>query len=48
MRVRVPRQLGYKSVKFVTKLTVVDSVRAYGNGVGSFAAGRGYAWYNGI
>lgn len=48
LRVRVPRQLGYKSVKFVTRLTVTDSVKGYGQGKGSFAAERGYAWYNGI
>lgn len=48
LRVRVPRQLGYKSVKYVTRLTVTDSVKAFGKGKGSFAAERGYAWYNGI
>ena len=25
LRLRVPRQLGYKSVKFITRLTVTDS-----------------------
>jgi len=48
LRVRVPRQLGYKSVKFVTRLTVTDSVKGFGKGKGSFAAEHGYAWYNGI
>ncbi len=48
LRVRVPRQLGYKSVKYVTRLTVTDSVDGFGKGKGSFAAERGYAWYNGI
>lgn len=48
LRMRVPRQLGYKSVKYVTRLTVVDSVKEFGKGMGSFAAERGYAWYNGI
>lgn len=48
LRMRVPRQLGYKSVKFLTRLTVTDSVKGFGGGKGSFAAERGYAWYNGI
>ena len=48
MRVRVPRQLGYKSIKFVTRITLVESVKELGKGMGSFAAERGYAWFNGI
>jgi DMSO/TMAO reductase YedYZ molybdopterin-dependent catalytic subunit len=48
MRMRVPRQLGYKSVKFVTKITLLDSMRGVGEGMGSYAAERGYAWFNGI
>ncbi|MEZ5403162.1 MAG: molybdopterin-dependent oxidoreductase [Bryobacteraceae bacterium] len=48
LRVRVPRQLGYKSVKFVTRLTVTDSLRDFGKGMGSQAAEHGYAWYSGI
>jgi DMSO/TMAO reductase YedYZ molybdopterin-dependent catalytic subunit len=48
VRVRVPRQLGYKSVKWVTKLTVTDTVKGFGKGMGSAAAEAGYAWYNGI
>lgn len=48
LRVRVPRQLGYKNVKYLTRLTVTDSVKGFGKGMGSFAAERGYAWYNGI
>ncbi len=48
LRVRVPRHLGYKSVKFVTRLTVTDSLKSFGKGMGSHAAERGYSWYNGI
>ncbi|MGE3779520.1 MAG: molybdopterin-dependent oxidoreductase [Pirellulaceae bacterium] len=48
LRMRVPRQLGYKSVKFLTRLTVTDSLQGFGKGMGSFAAERGYSWYNGI
>ncbi|MBM3812783.1 MAG: oxidoreductase [Acidimicrobiia bacterium] len=48
VRMRVPRQLGYKSVKFVNRLTVTDSVKGFGKGMGSVAAEYGYSWYNGI
>jgi DMSO/TMAO reductase YedYZ molybdopterin-dependent catalytic subunit len=48
LRVRVPRQLGYKSVKYATRLTVTDRLKEFGRGMGSFAAERGYSWYNGI
>ena len=48
LRMRVPRQLGYKSVKYLTRLTVTDSLKGFGKGIGSFAAERGYAWYSGI
>ena len=48
LRVRVPRQLGYKSVKFITRLTVTDSLKGFGKGLGSAAPEGGYAWYAGI
>jgi DMSO/TMAO reductase YedYZ molybdopterin-dependent catalytic subunit len=48
LRMRVPRQLGYKSVKFVTRLTVTDSLKGFGKGLGSAAPEGGYAWYAGI
>ena len=48
LRLRVPRQLGYKSVKFLVSLTVTDSVKKFGNGLGSSAPEGGYAWYAGI
>ena len=48
LRLRVPRQLGYKSVKYITRLTVTDSLMGFGKGMGSFAAERGYSWYSGI
>ena len=48
LRLRVPRQLGYKSVKFITKLTVTDSLKGFGKGLGSAAPESGYAWYAGI
>jgi DMSO/TMAO reductase YedYZ molybdopterin-dependent catalytic subunit len=48
LRMRVPRQLGYKSVKYLTRLTVTDTLGGFGKGMGSNAAERGYAWYSGI
>jgi DMSO/TMAO reductase YedYZ molybdopterin-dependent catalytic subunit len=48
LRLRVPRQLGYKSVKFVTQLTVTDSMKKFGKGLGSASPEGGYAWYAGI
>jgi DMSO/TMAO reductase YedYZ molybdopterin-dependent catalytic subunit len=48
LRMRVPRQLGYKSVKFITHLTVTDNLKNLGKGLGSAAPEAGYAWYAGI
>lgn len=48
LRMRVPRQLGYKSVKFITQLTVTDSLKRFGKGLGSASPEGGYAWYAGI
>jgi DMSO/TMAO reductase YedYZ molybdopterin-dependent catalytic subunit len=48
LRLRVPRQLGYKSVKFITRLTVTDDLKKFGKGLGSASPEAGYAWYAGI
>jgi DMSO/TMAO reductase YedYZ molybdopterin-dependent catalytic subunit len=48
VRLRLPRQLGYKSVKFITRLMVTDSIKSFGKGLGSSAPEAGYAWYAGI
>jgi DMSO/TMAO reductase YedYZ molybdopterin-dependent catalytic subunit len=48
LRMRVPRQLGYKSVKFITHLTATDSLKSFGKGLGSASPETGYAWYAGI
>jgi DMSO/TMAO reductase YedYZ molybdopterin-dependent catalytic subunit len=48
LRMRVPRQLGYKSVKFITHLTVTDNLKKFGKGLGSASPEGGYAWYAGI
>jgi DMSO/TMAO reductase YedYZ molybdopterin-dependent catalytic subunit len=48
LRLRVPRQLGYKSVKYITRITATDSLKHFGKGLGSAAPEGGYAWYAGI
>jgi len=48
LRLRVPRQLGYKNVKYITRLTVTDTLKPLGLGLGSAAPEAGYAWYAGI
>ena len=48
VRLRVPRQLGYKNVKYITRLTLTDSLKHFGKGLGSASPEGGYAWYAGI
>jgi DMSO/TMAO reductase YedYZ molybdopterin-dependent catalytic subunit len=48
LRLRVPRQLGYKSVKYITRLTLTDNIKQFGKGLGSASPEGGYAWYAGI
>jgi len=48
LRLRVPRQLGYKNVKYITRLTLSDDLKRFGKGLGSAAPESGYAWYAGI
>lgn len=48
LRLRLPRQLGYKSVKYLTRLTATDSLKGFGKGLGSASPEAGYAWYAGI
>jgi DMSO/TMAO reductase YedYZ molybdopterin-dependent catalytic subunit len=48
LRLRVPRQIGYKSIKFLTRVTATDDVKKLGKGLGGSAADGGYAWYAGI
>jgi DMSO/TMAO reductase YedYZ molybdopterin-dependent catalytic subunit len=48
LRMRVPRQLGYKSTKYINRLVVTDSLDGFGTGKGSADAEDGYSWYAGI
>jgi hypothetical protein len=48
LRMRVPRQLGYQSVKYINHLTATDTLKSFGKGLGSAPPEGGYAWYAGI
>ena len=48
LRLRIPRQLGYKNVKYITHLTLTDNLKPFGKGTGGSASDGGYAWYAGI
>lgn len=48
LRMRVPRQLGYKSLKYIDRITVTDSMKTFGKGLGSGDPEYGYSWYAGI
>jgi DMSO/TMAO reductase YedYZ molybdopterin-dependent catalytic subunit len=48
LRVRVPRQLGFKSLKYLSRITVTDTVKNIGKGWGSSSPERGFSWYGGI
>ena len=48
LRMRLPRQLGYKNVKFINRLVITDNLKRFGKGLGSAAPESGYAWYAGI
>ncbi|HEY1803429.1 MAG TPA: molybdopterin-dependent oxidoreductase [Terracidiphilus sp.] len=48
LRLRLPRQLGYKSLKFVTHVTATDDIKKFGKGLGSVDPEGGYSWYAGI
>ena len=48
LRLRVARQLGYKSVKYLARVVVTDSLKEFGAGLGSISPEEGYSWYAGI
>ena len=47
-RLRVSRQLGYKSVKYLRRITFTDTLKNIGSGQGSASPDAGYSWYAGI
>jgi DMSO/TMAO reductase YedYZ molybdopterin-dependent catalytic subunit len=48
LRLRVARQLGYKSIKYLTRITVTDTLKNIGSGLGSISPELGYSWFAGI
>jgi hypothetical protein len=48
IRLRVARQLGYKSVKYLSRIAVTDTLKNIGSGLGSISPEIGYSWYAGI
>jgi DMSO/TMAO reductase YedYZ molybdopterin-dependent catalytic subunit len=48
LRLKVPRQLGYKNLKYLTRITVTDTAKGIGDGLGSGAVSAGFSWYAGI
>jgi DMSO/TMAO reductase YedYZ molybdopterin-dependent catalytic subunit len=48
IRLRVERQLGYKSLKYVTGIQVCESLGEVGNGSGAKGVAYGFSWNGGI
>jgi DMSO/TMAO reductase YedYZ molybdopterin-dependent catalytic subunit len=48
LRLRLPRQLGYKSLKYITRITATDDIMKFGKGLGGVDPEYGYSWYAGI
>jgi DMSO/TMAO reductase YedYZ molybdopterin-dependent catalytic subunit len=48
VRLRVARQLGFKSLKYLSRITVTDTVKNIGKGWGSSSPEHGFSWYGGI
>ena len=48
VRLRVERQCGYKNVKFLQTIQVVDSIAGFGRGRGGLSADYGFHWYAGV
>ena len=48
VRLRVARQLGYKSIKYLSRMTVTDSMARFGKGLGGANPEWGYSWWAGI
>jgi DMSO/TMAO reductase YedYZ molybdopterin-dependent catalytic subunit len=48
VRLRVERQLGYKSLKYIGRITVTDTLKNIGKGLGGSDPEAGYSWYAGI
>ncbi|MGH8147355.1 MAG: molybdopterin-binding protein [Rhodanobacteraceae bacterium] len=48
LRLRVPRQLGYKMAKYLRRIDLVASLKGIEGGKGGYWEDQGYQWYAGI
>ncbi|HJN43390.1 MAG: molybdopterin-dependent oxidoreductase [Vicinamibacterales bacterium] len=48
LRLRVERQCGYKNIKFVSAVRVVDSLAGIRRGTGGLSSDFGFHWYGGV
>jgi DMSO/TMAO reductase YedYZ molybdopterin-dependent catalytic subunit len=48
LRLRVARQLGYKSIKYLSRIVVAESIAGFGKGLGGANPEEGYSWWAGI
>jgi len=48
LRMRIPRQLGYKSVKFITHIELADTLKGLGKRLGYIEQDYAYSWYAGM
>lgn len=48
LRLRVERQCGYKNLKFVKSIRVVDSIAGIGKGTGGINSDAGFHWFAGV
>jgi len=48
LRLRVERQCGYKNLKFVKSIRVVDSMAGMGRGTGGINSDFGFHWFAGV
>jgi DMSO/TMAO reductase YedYZ molybdopterin-dependent catalytic subunit len=48
VRLRLARQLGGRSTKYLSRITVADTVKNIGKGLGGSGTEIGFSWYEGI
>jgi DMSO/TMAO reductase YedYZ molybdopterin-dependent catalytic subunit len=48
VRLRIARQVGYKSIKYLSRITVTDTLNDFGEGLGGVSPELGYSWWAGI
>src|SRR5436190_22049463 len=48
LRLRVERQCGYKNLKFLRSIRVVDSMAGIGKGTGGINSDNGWHWFGGV